>query len=195
MKLDEEAFKKWISWAEDIKKDLGKIVDNQQTFLGFSEVVQANWEHIKRHNGVRFCYFVRTCYGVQAAMGIRRHLKINADSISLLQLIEQIGKCAKQFTYDFYISQYPIDKSYVNWQAGTFSQFSHDGKVISEDIIEADLKKVSDLGKKIEAFVDRILAHLDRRGWDGQVTYEDLELMIKQFDELVPFPLNKFHFC
>ena len=118
-------------------------------------------------------------------MGIRRHLKTNADSISLLQLIEQIGKCAKQFTYDFYISQYPIDKSYVNWQAGTYSQFSHDGKVISEDIIEADLKKVSDLGKKIEAFVDRILAHLDRRGWDGQVTYEDLELMIKQFDELV----------
>jgi hypothetical protein len=185
MKLDEEVFKKWISWADDIKKDIQKMVDNQQIFLGFSEVVQANWEHIKRHNGVRFCYFIRTCYGAQAAMGIRRHLKTNPDSISLLRLVEEIAKCANQFTYDFYISQYPIDKSYVNWQKGTFSQFSHDGKVISEDIIEADLKKASDLGEQIETFVDRVLAHLDRRGWDGQVTYEDLEIMIKQFDELV----------
>ena len=185
MKLDEEVFKKWISWAKDIKNDLRTIVGNQQTFLGFTEVVQANWEHIKRHNGVRFCYFVRTCYGVQAAMGIRRHLKTNPDSISLLQLIEQIAKCANQFTYDFYISQYPIDKSYVNWQKRTVSQFSHDGKVISEDIIEADLKNASDLGEQIETFVDRVLAHLDRRGWDGQVTYEDLELMIKHFDDLV----------
>jgi hypothetical protein len=75
-------------------------------------------------------------------------------------------------------------RSYVNWQEGTFSQFSHDGKVISEDIIETDLKNASHLGKQIETFVDRVLAHLDRRGWDGQVTYEDLELMIKQFDKL-----------
>jgi hypothetical protein len=184
MKLDGVVFKKWISWANDIRKDLMNIVDNQQTFLAFSEVVQANWEHIKQYNGIRFCYFVRTCYGVQAAMGIRRHLKTNPDSISLLQLIEQIAKCANQFTYDFYISQYPIDKTYVNWQEGTFSQFSHDGKVISEDIIEADLKKASGLGEQIETFVDRTLAHLDRRGWDGRVTYEDLELMIKRFDEL-----------
>jgi hypothetical protein len=112
MKLDEEVFKKWISWAEHIKNGLSKIVGNQQTFLGFAEVVEANWEHIKRHNGVRFCYFVRTCYGVQAAMGIRRHLKTKPDSISLLQLIRQIAKCANQFTYDFYVSQYPIDRSY-----------------------------------------------------------------------------------
>jgi len=87
MKLDEEVFKKWISWSDDIKKDIKKMVNNQKIFLGFSEVAQANWEHIKQNNGVRFCYFIRTCYEVQAAMGIRRHLKTNPDSISLLRLI------------------------------------------------------------------------------------------------------------
>ena len=184
MKLDKQVFQRWISWADKIEEDLRELVNNQQIFREFSDTVQTNWKHIDANQGSLFCYFVRTCYAVQAAVGIRRHLKINKDSVSLLQLIYQISKCALQFTYDFYISQYPIDESYVNWQESTFSQFSHDGRVVAKDIIDADLKTIYELGTQIESYVDCQLAHLDRNNWDGQVTYDDLGKMIEQFNEL-----------
>jgi hypothetical protein len=184
MKLDKAVFERWVTWADRIKKDLQELGNNQQIFVRFSDIVQRNLEHIKENEGLLFCYFVANCYAAQAAVGIRRHLKIDNNSISVKQLMEQIKKCASQFTYDFYIAQYPIDESYVNWQKPTFSQFSHDEKVIAEEIIDADLKTLDTLGRQIETYVDRQLAHLDRREWNGRVTYDDIKKMIDQFDAL-----------
>jgi predicted small secreted protein len=184
MKLDKGVFERWVTWADRIKKDLQGLVNNQQIFLRFNDIVQRNLEHIKQNEGLLFCYFVANCYAGQAAVGIRRHLKIDDNSISLRKLMEQIKKCASQFTFEFYIAQYPINGSYINWQKPTFSQFSHDEKVIAEDIIDADLKTLDILGRQIETYVDRQLAHLDKRGWDGRVKSGDMKKMIDQFDAL-----------
>jgi len=114
MRLDNKTFQKWKEWAEIIKSDLQNIVDRQQIYRSFVEVFNANLDHIIANDGEIFCDFIRTCYGVQAAVGIRRHIKSDIQSITLMRLLEQIRKCVTPFTYDFYLKCYPPEIDYVN---------------------------------------------------------------------------------
>lgn len=159
-----------------------QLMDYRQIHNYFIETVNANLDHIQENGGKLFCDFVRECYGIQAAVGIRRHIKSYGDSISMMKLLEQIKQCAQQFTYDFYLQQYPIDG--FEWQESTFSNFSDDNRVISERGIEDDIQKLNQIGAKVTAFVDRGVAHLDKRGTEGDVTYNDLDECLILFDSI-----------
>ena len=87
MKLDKKAFQIWSEWIEKIKSDLSIIIDRQQIYDYFHAVVNSNLDHIKNHNGMLFCKFINDCYFIQAALAIRRHIKDNEDSISLMKLL------------------------------------------------------------------------------------------------------------
>jgi hypothetical protein len=183
MKLDKKTFDKWVEWTEKIESDLIAIVHNQQIYNYFINIVNANFKHIESNVGLIFCDFVRQCYGVQAALGIRRHSKTDDDSISLMRLLEQIKQCASQFTYDFYLERYPIINGNES-QKSIFQDFSDEGMIISEHKIENDIRELKTIGSRVTDLVDRILAHLDKRGLKAQVTYSDLEESINVFNKM-----------
>ena len=56
-----------------------------------------------------------------------------------MRLLVQIRDCADQFTFPFFVEQFPIDPSYVNWQSGAFALFSEDGMTVSTVIINKDI--------------------------------------------------------
>jgi len=184
MKLDNTVFDRWFEWADKIKSDLTNIVNNEQIYCHFEEVVSANWNHIVANEGQLFWNFVKECYGVQAALGVRRHVKIDDDSISLMKLLNQINIYSKQFTYDFYIKRYPIDPNCFEWQKSTFNRFSTDGIVVSEEIITNDMQDLEKIAGAVGDFVDRTMAHLDKRGPAKDVTYDDLNTSIDLFNKM-----------
>ena len=57
-----------------------------------------------------------------------------------MRLLVQIRDCADQFTFPFFVEQFPIDPSYVNWQSGAFALFSEDGMTVSTVIINKDIE-------------------------------------------------------
>lgn len=194
MKLDKNTFDKWVQWIEKIENDLIAIVNNQQIYNHFINVVNANFGHIKSNDGLFFCDFVRQCYGVQAALGIRRHIKTDDDSISLMRLLEQIRRCASQFTYDFYLERYPIINEHES-QKLKFQEFSDDGKIISEHKIDSDIQELKTIGSKVSNLVDRIIAHLDKRGTEEEVTYKDLDGSINVFNKITLKYINLITFA
>jgi hypothetical protein len=183
MKLDETTFDKWEQWLEKIESDVEAMVNNQQIYKYFFNVVNANIEHIKANEGFLFCDFVRQCYGVQAASAIRRHIKEDDDSISLMRLLKQIKQCASQFTYDFYLRRYPVING-QEVQKSKFQEFSDDGNIISEHKIDDDIQELRNIGLKVSDLVDRIIAHLDKRGVKEQVTYNDIEASINILNKM-----------
>src|SRR5690349_8585765 len=179
-------FHKWQQWAECVKSDVQtRLVNPRQVFRGFFKVVNANAEHISQHDGGTFCKFVRDCYVSHVVMAIRRHIKQGDGSISLMRLLIQIRDCAGQFTCQFFLRQFPIDSSYVNWQRVTFSLFSEDGQTVSTRIVQKDIDDLKALTAKVEKLADKSLAHLDKSGFDGSVTFGDLDHCIDAFDALV----------
>jgi hypothetical protein len=118
-------------------------------------------------------------------MAIRSHVKSARQSISLMRLLIQIRDCAGQFTYAFFLQQFPIDPSSVDWQSVTFAPFSEDGKAVSAVIVQKDIDGLTAVTAQIEALADRAVAHLDKRGFDGPVKLGDLDACIDVFDGLV----------
>jgi hypothetical protein len=181
MKLDQETFKKWRKWSEQIKRDLMELMDYKQIHDHFINVVNNNLDHVNQNNGKKFCDFVRKCYAVQAAVGIRRHMKSDKESISLMRLLEQMKECANQFADDYYRECFPLRKSECDE-----SGFRHleNEKVISKQRIEGDIALLKEIANKVESLVDQRVAHLDKRGYREDVTYQDIDDSLNVFNEI-----------
>lgn len=182
MKLNKAAFQKWQRWMEAVETDIKGVVNNADVFDKFTRVVKENYEHLKSVDGV-FVPFVFDCYDACVAMAIRRHVKVD-KSISLMRVIREVQRCARQFTFDFYLEQFPIDPDYINWQKLTFGQFSTDGQTISEETLEQDCTKLANLSKNILDVVDKKIAHLDKNGCDAMVTFRSLRQFPNTLNEL-----------
>jgi hypothetical protein len=182
-------FRKWQEWAQRIKDDVqNRLVHPRQVFRGFVETVNANAKHIGEHDGEMFVRFVQRCYVSHTVMAIRSHSKIPMradDSISLMRLLVEIRQCASQFTFQFFLEQFPLDPSLVDWRPGAFSDFSQDGKTVSQVTVEKDIDILKNLTAKVKDLADRSFAHLDKRGFNGLVTFGDLDACIDAFDRLV----------
>jgi hypothetical protein len=179
-------FEKWKAWIHEIQRDVAmRLVDPRQVFQKFSEVTNANQEHILEHRGEGFCCFIRDCYVSHVAMAIRRQVKVGKDSVSLMRLLSEILECSAQFTYEFYLQQFPIDPAYVDWQAPTFKQFSDDGRTVSAAIVRKDIISLKALTEEVENLADKVIAHLDKNGFSGSVTFGLLNKCVDAFDHLV----------
>jgi len=183
-KLTKKTFERWRSWAEKIRDDLQSIVNYHQVYEYFIKMVNANLEHIKENHGRLFCDFVRRCYGVHAATGIRRHLKSDKDSISLMKLLDQLQKSASQFTYEFYLQQFPLEKDKWEWQKPAFAGFSENGQTLSVQMVLDDIEAIRNVAGKVSDFTDRAIAHLDQRGIEEAVTYDDLAESLSLFNRI-----------
>jgi hypothetical protein len=185
MKLDSTAFEKWEKWGKMIHDDLcHRLIHPRQLFRGFNEMAKANAEHIVRYGGGHFFDFVAQGYITQVAMTIRRHSK-DDSTISFMRVLEQVKTCAPQFTYEIYLRQHPINPDYGEWQKPTFAHFSDDGMVVSVTKVDADIVVLKTLTASVVELCDRELAHLDKRGYSGTVTFGEVEACIDAFDKLV----------
>lgn len=179
MKLDKQAFEKWQSWIEQIKADLMQLMDYKQINDHFITVINSNLEHVNQNNGKKFCDFVRKCYAVQAAVGIRRHMKSDKDSISLMRLLEQMKECSNQFRDDLFRGEcFSLPNGGITEEG--FSNCS----VISRQEIEKDIARLKDVAEKVESLVDQRVAHLDKSGYRQDVTYQDIDDSLNVFNEV-----------
>ena len=184
MRLDRNAWERWASAIMKVKDDLQTTVNDRAVFQGFSDLVRENEAWIGAHEGMFFCNFVVRAYVAKVALGVRRQVKAQDDSLSLLRILSQIKDCAPQLTFDFFLKLFPRDPEYVPWQEPTFKNISADGRVASAGLINGDIEEIKRLTAEIEAYADRALAHLDKRGYDGKVTFDDLDNAIEALDRI-----------
>ena len=179
MKLDKEAFERWKSWIEQIKADLMELMDYKQIHDHFISVINNNLEHVNQNNGKKFCEFVRKCYVVQAAVGIRRHIKSKKDNISLMRLLEQMKECSNQFGNDLFRREcFPLPNGSVTEEGFLNCSF------ISKQEIERDISLLKDIAGKVESLVDQRVAHLDKCGYRKDVTYQDIDDSLNVFNKI-----------
>jgi hypothetical protein len=188
MKVDGQVWKKWQLWAERIREDFGQVVEDRDVFEGFREVVQANGDWIDANEGGLFIDFIKRSYVGNAFMGVRRQLKVDKDSISLMRLLEEMAAQAHQVTLDFYLSIFPFkpeqEQDGLTWQEVTFRTFTDDRVTLSSRMISEHIQQARALAAEIERAADRTVAHTQKGGHKSNVTFDDLRSSIHHFDEL-----------
>jgi hypothetical protein len=190
MKFDDAAWEQWTTWIDEIKSDLSHVVNAKAIFEGFRGVLEKNEAWITANHGDRFCRFVVRGYVIHVVLGIRRHAKIKRESISLARLLDQMQKCAPQITFDYYMKRFPADPRSFDWQSPMFEKFSANGSTMSEEPIRHDLESLKASADVTEMFVDKALAHLDSKKFDGELTFKEIHEAIEQFDKLTCRYLN-----
>ena len=87
--------------------------------------------------------------------------------------------------YEFYLDYFPIDPNYVIWQHPTFAEFSENGKAVTPGFVQKDIDDLKAITLQVEDLADKSIAHVDRNGFAGSVTFGDLDASIDAFDRLV----------
>jgi hypothetical protein len=172
---------KWLRWLDVIHDDVQQLVVHKQIFWEVGDIVNAN-EKIQVHSA--FYDFIGNSHAAFVAMGVRRHVKVNKDSISFRRLLEEIKDAPHVLSRDYYRSLYK-GKVVGDLADNDFDKFSGPGKDhIDRNIIDTDLCEMSRIAKKVEDLTDKRIAHYDKRKIKEPPTFKDLDASVEFLDSL-----------
>lgn len=143
---------KWKEWAELACHDCGNVMLSRDMFLDLHKMIEKN---PKMQQSDYFHEYMRDTYIAHVTMMLRKHAKIDKDSVSLIGLAKDI----------------------LN-SKNTVPELSVPGD------FEAATDRFAQCVKKVEAFADRVIAHRDRRPPSYTPTYDDVNEAIEAMDLL-----------
>lgn len=121
---------------------------------------------------------IRDTYGITQSVAVRRQAETSERVISIGALLGEIRRDPERLTRVWFVSLYDDDdQSYANraWEDGWFS--GPDDHV-SPDAVDVDLTRLATASKKVRRYVDKNLAHRDRRLAKELPTFADLNAAI-----------------
>jgi hypothetical protein len=153
-----------IQWLEVILKDVQDLLLDDHIFWEFQKVVAANPNFLKSPG--LFTQWMASAFIQATATGVRRQAKVNDDSISLARFLAKVEKYPDLVSRAHYIGLYTgMEAWHIEIGEHDFDNVAGAGAAtLPTDLIRqhiADLKAAVD---GIEHYVDRRVAHYDKRG-------------------------------
>jgi len=177
-------FKKWCNWINTILDDIQTVYFHRSMYRGLSTLVA---KYDQRDKNTLFFAFLQNIFVDSLSMGIRRQIKINKDSISLVRLLSELKEMPSFVTRkDYYDLWQKHDKGIDVFKARTFALFAaQDAHHIDGKIVEKDLLDLHDVCDRAVELADRRVAHRDKRGLEEDMTLQELLEELDFVGELV----------
>jgi hypothetical protein len=105
-----------IGWLEVAMKDVENLLLRHHIFEELQSIVRTN-ERFASASGL-FNEWVALSYTQSATVGVRRHLKVGDDSVSLKGCLEEIRKYPELVSRDFYIAFFADSPEWVTSKTG-----------------------------------------------------------------------------
>lgn len=150
---------KWIGWLDPIEEDITQLVWSKSIYLKLTGIITTNPEI---HHGNRFWNWISTNYVESSLMGMRRQTDNGPDTITLFKLISDIEENSTLITREFHKSLYPAGRQC--YADAVFDELASRGSThYPQASAERDKQSLENLRDSFESYVDRRLAHLDKR--------------------------------
>jgi hypothetical protein len=181
MEVMNTRLEKWIKWLEVIHGDVGWLLINRNIFREVQGIVNNNKKLYKPNI---FYQYLGDTYTTFAAIGIRRQVKIDKQSISLVRLLHEIAGSPSTISREYYKKLY--EGSVVAELADVdFDRLSGKGKDhICPDMLWKDIENLKLKARKIEDFADKRVAHYDKRSPRGVPNFSEVDDCIDTLDGL-----------
>jgi hypothetical protein len=187
---------KWNRWLGDanldgsIAHELANLAVIREIHSGLKQMVDNN-KNIQKHSA--FYSVMQMTYSQSALMYIRRQVRKENDSISLIMLAEDVQNNSELITKEFYSNLYTInrqDEEREQWKRlGERDFVKHFGGTLGDrldpDIIERDIQKLTQVFDDSKGFIDRRLAHLDKREPTSIPMYSEIESWCDVLNEIL----------
>jgi len=186
----EQKLKKWVKWLEIIKSEVSELVWSSSIYSETREIIISN---PVVNTGNRFYSWMNRNYVHATLMGIRRQLDTHRDAVSLVNLLTDMKENCNFLTREYHLKQvyllYPSEMHIHVQRVGNKTYDDLAGKaanVFPVDKIEDDLQQLLKIDHLHKNYVDRRIAHYDKRENIETIgTYQDLYDAVVVFEEIV----------
>lgn len=175
-----------IQWLEVIFKDVQDLLLDDHIFWEFQKIVAANPKFAESPG--LFTQWMASAFIQATATGVRRQAKVNDDSISLARFLAEVEKYPNLVSRTHYMGLYAgMEPWHIEIGEHDFDNVAGVGAAaLPADIIR---RHVADLGTAvdgIEHYVDRRIAHYDKRGLAKPTpTFADLTQALATLERIV----------
>lgn len=194
--MNPQKLEKWKCWLGDanldgsIAHELANLAVIREIYSGLKQMVGNN-NNLQKHSA--FYSVTQITYSHSALMYIRRQVRRDANSKSLILLADDILKNSDQITKECYSNLWVInkvDEEHEQWKRLGEREFvKHFGGAIGDcldpHIIEQDIQQLVKISDDSSGFIDRRLAHLDRRGPTNIPMYSEIESWCDDLNEIL----------
>ena len=155
----DQRFQKWEKWLETIRYEVMDLVRSKHIFWKLGDIVKNNPKIQKPNLFYKFAGDTYFAYGI---MGIRRQIKPHRDSISFAGLLREMVETPCVLSRERFVALYERN---AQFEANhDFSEFAReDAEHIDPDIVQQDLDRLKKLGREVEIFADKRIAHYDKQ--------------------------------
>lgn len=187
---DNLRFSKWDRWLEKIKDEVTNLVVHRYIFWEVQKIIEANPKIQKPSS---FYAWMGNVYVTDAVMGVRKQLDNREDSISLARLLNEIIQTPSVLSRERIMRIYLKDpnsdeeKRFLE-RIGRrdFDKFAGVGNNhVDSKLVEEDLLRLQDIGRKIKNYGNKRVAHLDRSGLKHLPTFNELNASIDCIEKLL----------
>lgn len=194
--MNQHKLEKWGRWLGEanlegsIAHELANLAVIREIHSGLKQMVDNN-KNLQKHSA--FYSVMQITYSQSALMYIRRQVRRDNDSVSLIMLADDILKNSEQITKEFYSNLYAINRQHEDreeWERlGERDFVKHFGGMLGDrldpHIIEQDIKNLVTVYDESSGFTDRRLAHLDKREPTSIPMYSEIESWCDVLNEIL----------
>ena len=157
----DQKFEKWQRWIDKIyEEEVVSLVEHQQIFRDIQDIIKAN-PNIQKPNA--FYRFLEDTYGAYIVIGIRRQIKCDKDSISLIRLLTEIKQNPCVMSRNRFVGLYQAGLQSVAMDIFDEHFSGNCTNHIDPAIVQQDLDKLKAHNVKVEEYADKRVAHHDKR--------------------------------
>lgn len=178
-----------IAWLEAIREDVQELLREHHIFWEIQALIRANPQFANASNLVN--QWMASAFAKSCAVGVRRQAKSGDDSISLKRLLTEVRDFPELVSRDVYLAFFADSPDWLRATNGHghFDSVAGPGNAhIRREVAEGQLAELATAVSSIEHYVDRRIAHYDKRGVTRPLpTFKDLELALRALESLVIF--------
>ena len=178
---EEDIFRKWDRWLEVIYKDIQGVLINRHIFWEVQRIIDLN---PKIQINSAFYSWMANVYAIAAVMGVRRQTDKSEDSVSLVNLINEIMDHPEIISRERYVSSY---KSISHQTAHRhFDNIVGPGRqYINPQTIKDEIETLGEKADKIRKLANRRIAHRNKSDIKHLPTYAEIDDALDYIETLI----------
>jgi hypothetical protein len=175
-----------IDWLDAVYADVQQLLLNDHLFWEFQKVVEQNDKFLSA-SGL-FTQFIANAHAQSTAVGVRRQVKCGDDSVSVVRLLTEIQKYPELISRAHYMNLYQGSQGFhIELGQHDFDQVAGVGSThIPAALAEQQISRFKAIAQGLEHYVDRRVAHHDKRGLAGPLPkFSDLTDALRELEKIV----------
>jgi hypothetical protein len=163
-------------WREWDKRIMGQVIVLHEYRRVFHEIRMMTEANAVLQSGNLFWEVLRVTYAHYVAAAVRRQVKSDGESVSLMRLLRSIRARPKEISRETYRREiYRQGCGTVGDADMAFDRFAGpSGAHVSLDVVGKDVKTLEDAAGRTEEFADRCVAHDDPRGVEPRLKFDEV---------------------